>query len=377
MIAHLSKLMAISVRGQIIVAATLFVSHNSAAAPKKGKATITPESSAASALGRAETMFKDGQYDGARKIVDSRYPELMADTALKTRAVVLKIRLHFVFNETDQGKSLVQSLDLQDLSSSFDPLSDPPELISIAREEAQKKNVAQTQELANKKIEPVPLTAIPTNDDSKLRRVARFWLGVTPFGVGHLDTGEYLKAAKYMSFDFGAFYVSSVFRGKENFSAKLTSLSENDLYPNRISELIFMGTWGYEVLDLMPTLLARDHFRANWARWWMSFLPLGVAQVKNGEPAKGFGLGFAQVSLAVYSMSAKHDHQRSLARNILLGTLVYGAYDGWLNHRWITEQVQSDAPTTTNWHLMPTILLSQNSSDQTWLPAISGTLTLP
>jgi hypothetical protein len=347
------------------------------AAPKKSKPTITPETSAASTLSRAETMFKDGQYDGARKIIDARYNDLIADSALKARTLVLKIRLHFVFNEAEQGKSLVQSMDLNELSSSFDPLSDPPELISIVREETQKKSSAKALEQATKKQEPVPLSAIPSNDDSKLRRVARFWLGIMPFGVGHLDTGEYLKAAKYMSIDFGAFYVSSVFRGKENFSAKLTSLSENDRYPNRISELMFMGTWGYEVLDLMPTLLARDHFRANWTRWWMSFLPLGVAQVKNGEPAKGLGLGFAQVSLAVYAMSAKHDHQRSLTRNVLIGTLVYGAYDGWLNHRWITDLVQSDAPTTHRWQVMPTILLSDSSSDQAWLPAISGTLTLP
>jgi hypothetical protein len=360
MVAHMKRSIS------IIISTTLSLNFlgvalaaNPKAKPVSKKVEVPDDPSIA--LGLAETLFKDGDYLQAKSFCD-KISERTAilDSTQNQRLLLLMSRLHFANGKFAEAKPLLERLIQLNPKFELDALSDPPEALSLLKE----------IKLQSKKIEASPAgtetqaNTAPNNvnqEGNLLRKRAGFWVGLLPFGIGHFETGDYQGGVGYLVSDSASLYVSPFFRGKEQWSPPATYQNAHSHMPNRASEIFFLGSWGYEIMDVMPALLARDNFRANWARYWLSFMPLGVGQYKNGHNAKAFGFGIIQSSLMIYSMTGRNDAQRQTAASALIATALYGAFDGWLHHKWI-----SDDPKTVfhdiNWRFMPSFSLQSNQA---------------
>ena len=354
--------MKLTVSTVIIISAFMWPAGHSFAASAKNKPAsnkLEIPDDPSSALGAAETLFKDGEYAPAKQICDKILERgTSLDSTQNQRLLLLMSRLSFANGRYVEAKPLLEKLLALNSKFELDPLSDPPEAIALLKEIRQHQQKSDTAPPKSEAKSESPPTEV-NHEASLLRKRAAFWVGILPFGIGHFEIGDYRGGLGYLLADSTSFYIAPFFRGKESWSPPATFHNSNSHLPNRASEIFFMGSWGYEIMDVMPALLARDNFRANWARYWLSFMPLGVGQYKNGHHAKALGFGVVQSGLMMYAMIGRNDAQRKTASSALIATALYGSFDGWLHHKWI-----SDDPKTVfhdiNWKFMPSFSLQSN-----------------
>jgi hypothetical protein len=315
--------------------------------PAKPEVTSDP----LDALNKAEIAFQNAEYPRTQELVKSiqnQNPQL--DASQSIRLYLLQARLEFAARNMNGAKPFLEKILAINPKFELDPLSDPPEAITLLKELKGPTHSSSSQS--------TPTANTSSSEEmqdrsSLLRKRAGFWGGLLPFGLGHFETGDYKGGIAFLVLDSTSLYVSPFFRGKEKWSPDRTQRYRNSTFPNRASELIFAGSWGYEILDVMPALMARDNMRANWARHWLSFFPLGVGQLKNGHYAKAVGFGVTQSALLFYAMTTGNSEQRETATTVLIGTLLYGGFDGWLHHRWINFEPKTVE--RRGWTILPTI----------------------
>ncbi len=294
----------------------------------------------------AEDLYRLGDFEQSQWKLEPLILNLAhLDAPIRQRVIILGIRLAFAFDRGEDARPWMISLEQLAPDFFMDPIQDPPAAHSMweeirvaaaAKRAAEKAAVAQSLDATDAG------TAGADEPEQKLRSAARFWVSLLPFGVGHFDHGRFTEGFGYLGAEVLTLYVSPYFRGIEKSSPRYFR-ERSDTLPNRASELLFMGTWGYEVLDLVPELMRRDARRAEYVRYGLSFFPFGVGQMKNGEMSKAVGFAVAEGALIGYGLLARSVEQRRLAMNIAAATILYGAFDGWVNHRSLENRRPPDS----------------------------------
>lgn len=277
----------------------------------------------------AETFFKVGEYANSEEVINRIDPAEKFSDADLSRFLLLHARLEMVFGRTDNARIWFEKLVQHNPKLRLDPVIDPPEAIAIWEDLAAQERFMKRERKANAQAESASPTPSP---EAATKQGSTFWVGLMPFGIGHFDAGRPVAGSAFLSGEALSLYVSPLFAGGETLSPKYTENRRNERMHVRMSELTFLGLWGYEVLDMLPHLEEADARRVPSVRKALSFAPFGAAQFKNNQPKKGWTFGVIETALVGYCVSSAKPQQRRIAANVLAGTMLYGAYDGWVNN---------------------------------------------
>ncbi len=350
-----------------------------------------------STLDHAEKLFEEGEYEKAEKSLSAlgKGPELEGSleswyTSDVRRYFLLRARLAYAFGREGEMKQALTRLFEEAPDTSLDPLKDPPQAHTIWRslqkdrvpsgkKDAASRTTIQNQENKNQHPDKPaindekPLTEKFRSLDDALRQKSRFWIGLAPFGIGHFDDNKDRLGFVYLSSEVGLMILSAEIARKEESIVRKNLpkiLSEDAESPEKNGDvslnseiavpLGFIGLWGYEVNDLMPELYKRDPEKAAWMRYAQSFFPFGVGQKKNGDQAKAIGVAVAESLFLSIGIFSGNEKTRELAMRFFWVTFVYGAYDGWANHKW--QYTPPTAASNFNFSVVPVLVQDTTSS---------------
>jgi hypothetical protein len=96
-----------------------------------------------------------------------------------------------------------------------------------------------------------------------------------------------------------------------------------------LAVLGFVGAYGYEVLDLLPTIAARDEAVAQSARALLPLAPFGAGQVAKGEATKGATIAALEAVALTIGVLADNSRQQRGAALAFAGLWAYGALDAY------------------------------------------------
>lgn len=316
--------------------------------------TAIQQPSASELLLKAEREFDIGNFKGSEdsEVEVSKNQEKLS-VAEKERLYLLQARLAFAFQRGNAAiDDAFNRLAAVNPRATLDALKDPPQLFSRWQDA-----VARAAAVNNAKSQESPRPALLQNPtvakiDGAVRSGADFWLGLFPFGVGHFIHNENGKGATYLTLESTYLLaMNSVLDGYAYSNEYYDSVSTNGIQVSKDFDdweresakkfaysmalpLGFAGIWGYEVLDMVPILAKSSVQGAAWTRFVLSFAPFGVGQYKNGEQIKAVGLASTQVTLLLLSGYLDSSSGRGTARILFLGSLAFGAFDGWRGHNW-------------------------------------------
>lgn len=253
------------------------------------------------AIRRTEQIYEAGDYKKALQQVDN---QLLRDFELtgheRARLYLLRARLLYAFDRIPEITFWLRKSHASDQTITLDPLLDPPVLIDTMR------NIRQEEE------------GFSERQSAVRGREGSFLVGVMPFGIGHMDAGK-LKEG-------------TLFLATETLLIVASQTVANDSSGNRsriLGVMGFLGTYSYELLDMLPELMVRDRDKADSLRYGMNFAPFGVAQAKNGDLGKAFG--FAALQSILLTVGAANDDRetRTAAYSALGISWVFSMVDGF------------------------------------------------
>jgi hypothetical protein len=193
--------------------------------------------------------------------------------------------------------------------------------------------------------------------EPQMKQGVRPVIALLPFGVGHFTYGKVWQGATFMvgetAFVLLVSGLADATNDRRDFTDSVSFASgrnesyqsgndyeDTSRYSDQASAYTLFGLtgfaalWGVEIYNLLPEIAKDSPSTAKWSRFGLSFVPFGLAQLKNGEPVKAIGLAGSQALFLLLAGALPHENQRSLAQVMFLGSVVFGMVDGWLNHDW-------------------------------------------
>lgn len=313
------------------------VHSEAAASPVEATQVAAPQGGR---LERAETLFAKGEFAEAESLANGILVEdSLKDLAERTRLYLLKSRIEHAFGRVDGVRLWLQRLHAINPEARLDSFQDPPLSFAIWKELT----------AANP---PPPPPAVPAPEpadsslpqriaeaDNSLREHSVFWASLLPFGIGHFSNGQYVEGSAFLGGQvllvFSLQGVLATYQAKAGRENGWTVETIDRLGRLEVlGWLAFLGLWGHELNHLTPVLERKHPDETPWVRYVISFAPFGVGQMKNGEPAKAAIFAGAETAFALLSILSSNSRFRTLGSSFFWGSLIYGAYDGWANHRW-------------------------------------------
>lgn len=261
---------------------------------------------AAEALQAMRDHYASGRFEEADQSASALLTRELT-RAQEAEVVLTKARLSYVFNKDDAMLEWLRRLHQTEPHAQVDPLRDPPELVEAWRElqRANPGGLADTEDI--------------------LRKESRFWILLAPLGIGHFDANRHRDGLVFLSSEVSLLALLALQSPLQD------SRTTRNLHGMASAGLL--GLWSLEVWDRMEVMRERDADKAQSVRYWLSFAPFGVAQLKNGDTEKALGVaGIQAASLAVWVLGPK-GAATNLGRSLFYVSWLYGAYDGWARHR--------------------------------------------
>lgn len=248
------------------------------------------------------------------------------------RYFLLQARLSAVYEHDSDMRSWLRRLAENFPDTKLNFYTDPPQILQAWQElsNAQtKKNVdLNTKEQARLAV-PEPSVNKASSDEPDLRKQSSSIMSLLPFGIGSYHIGEYSQGILFSLIDLSLVYYGS--KGELPFNNLIdTGLEERQGRYTIMASSAFVGSWGYQAL---LTESARSEGPREEVWFGLSFLPFGVGQLKNGEIGKAFGFGLAQAGLLIIGGNTSNKDLANLCYATVVGSMIYGAYDGWFHHR--------------------------------------------
>ncbi len=298
---------------------------------------------------KAEREFELGNFRASEDYeVETSKSQSKLSLTEKERLFLLQARLAFAFQRGNASiDDAFDRLAGVNPRATLDALKDPPQLFSRWQEAVARASASNSSKAPPSPKPPLLQNPMVAKIDSAVRDGSDFWLGLFPFGVGHFIHNESGKGATYLALEtvyllamssfLDGYNQNNQYNGGRNSSSSLanweTESAKEATYALALP-LGFAGLWGYELLDMVPVLAKSNAQGAAWTRFALSFAPFGVAQYKNGERVKAIGLASTQATLLLLSGYMGNASGRDTARVLFLGSLLFGAYDGWRGHNW-------------------------------------------
>ena len=264
-------------------------------------------------LKEVEALFAAGDFESAsRGINDILIQDQSLPAEGRARVFLMKARLELAYGRLSEIRLWLAKAHAVSPNLTLDPVKDPPQLVATW-EELKHEGGAAT-------VESKPMGG----------GVGNFYIGLLPLGVGHFDAGR---------FKDGLLFTTS-----EALFLLASSLVESKANQRVLGGMSFLGAYGYELFDLIPNQVARDAEAAQTLRYSLSFLPFGVAQAKNGEFIKAFGIATAQSVLLTVGVMSPGESQRNVALGLFAASWSYGILDGIANHQDKVAGLDGESP---------------------------------
>jgi hypothetical protein len=258
--------------------------------------------SAASRLKEAEALYAAGDFESASRGVNDL---LIRDQGLSAeargRVYLMKARLELAFGRGAEIRLWLAKAHEANPNLDLDPVKDPPQLNAVWEELKQAKG-------------PAPAVAAQTTGGTGTLAV-----GLLPLGIGHFDAGR---------FKDGLLFASS----ESFFLLASTTVVEKKSDQYLLGGVSFLGIYGYELYDMLPSLASNHPEGTQSLRFGLSFLPFGVAQAKNGDSAKAFAIASIQSVLLTVAVTSEKTGQRNVGLGLFAVGWAYGILDGVSNH---------------------------------------------
>ncbi len=257
---------------------------------------------AAAKLKDAEALYAAGDFESASRGLNEI---LIRDQGLspeaRARLYLLKARLELAYGRSSEIRLWLAKAHDANPTLALDPVKDPPQLNAIWEDLKQEGGAALPE-------------SKPAGGG-----LGNFYVGLLPLGIGHLDAGKYKD---------GLLFTSS-----EALFLLASSMVEKKRDQRILGTLAFLGAYGYELFDLLPTQTTRDADSAASLRFGLSFFPFGVAQAKNGDYTKAFGIATVESVLLTVGVMSTGESQRNVALGLFMAAWAYGILDGVANHQ--------------------------------------------
>lgn len=278
-----------------LLCVTGFLVWNSAPAEAK-------DASTASKLKEVEALFAAGDFESAARGVNEA---LVHDQSLpseaQARLYLMKARLEMAYGRVSEIRLWLAKAHEANPGLALDPVKDPPQLNQI------------WEDLKKTKGAPAVVAQQTTGGTGS------FAVGLLPIGIGHFDAGR---------FKDGLLFASS----EALFLLASTTVVDDKKNQYVLGGVSFVGIYGYELYDMLPTLASSHPESAHSLRFGLSFFPFGVAQAKNGDSAKAFALASIQSVLLTLGVTSEKTGQRNVALGLFAAGWAYGVLDGVSNH---------------------------------------------
>lgn len=293
----------------------------------------------------AEEFFLEGDYENALKIIDPMLEKLEdLNKNKKSNLLALKIRLTNLKQQNQEMKQWMEKLYLIDPNFEWDYYTDPPQIFHHW------KTIKEAHLHNDKKDKNIVDRFNENYYDKDLKKASKFWVGISPFGIGHIDTQKYGKAVGFFLTDGISFsYLLKPSEGSE----------EQTKNAKTIAGLLFLSSWSYEIVSLTPELANRDPGKTEVVRKTMVFAPYGAAQAKNGHWGKAVVLGSTQ-ALFTSLMLTENTHTFRVGLSGFAISYLYGVYDSWFYH----ENIEEEKSTNFSFHLTPVWQKTKNEEDR-------------
>ncbi len=260
------------------------------------------DGSAATQLKEAEALFAAGDFESASRGINEI---LVQDQSLpaeaQARVYLMKARLEMAFGRGAEIRLWLGKAYDANPGLALDPVKDPPQLN------------ATWEDLKRTRGTPAAVAQQTTGG------TGLFAVGLLPLGIGHFDAGR---------FKDGLLFTSS----EALFLLASTTVVDDKEDQYVLGGLSFLGIYGYELYDMLPSFAPAQAESAQSLRFALSFFPFGVGQAKNGDSAKAFGLASMQSVLLTLAVTSEKDGQRNVALGLFTAGWAYGILDGVSNH---------------------------------------------
>jgi hypothetical protein len=384
----------------------------------------TPSGNPNCSIQTAEIFFDSGNFSSADQQAEYCLIQrpLPAPTEL-AKIYLLKARLAFAFKKEKEMETWLRKAADADPSAKMSQLRDPPQLfalwtrISLDAKASREKSAEKTPQPANESA----ASSTPRNDDKVssqspdseqtsspaasasgrtkfkdsfisvergIKSKVKFGMGLLPFGIGHIAHNQIWQGSTFLVSESALLLLTSGLADSTHQrirdSSRTSSFSQSNLLEVRSNSsnsfetesrwydqataysLLglsgFGALWGFEVLDLLPTLAIENPEEVPWVRLALSIAPMGVAQLKNGQRSKALGLAGTQCLFLLLMGALPTSGQREVSLVMFTGSLVFGAVDGWINHDW-----RFDPAIRPAWSFGISPLSGQNESNHPFL----------
>lgn len=286
--------------------------------------------SGATQLERAEASYLKGDYDRALKAARTLEASGRAPAALRPRLYLLLARLAAVYEDEANVRRWLKALYAVEPQTQLDVYNDPPMLFNTWQAmiaAAPKPPPPSGSPSPAASAAPPPPSAAGTASAAKAKPAVNprahsiGWVSYLPFGIGHFDEDQYQTGLAFLALDLGAVYGSIAMAGTAQGGDQTPRLL--------VGPAAVFGLYGYELLDLLPTLSGRNAESGESLRDALPFFPLGVGQAANGEIGKAIGFGVVQAGFLAEAVTTDDDGLRRLSTAGFVAAYAYGCYDAW------------------------------------------------
>ncbi len=260
------------------------------------------DESAGAMLKDIEALFAAGDFESASQGVNElliKDQRLASET--KARVYLMKARLEMAYGRSAEIRLWLAKAHEANSALALDPVKDPPQLNAV------------WEDLKTTKGGQAAVAQQTTGGTGK------FAVGLLPLGIGHFDAGRFKDGLLFATSE-ALFLLASSSVVEE----------KNDQY--LLGGVSFLGIYGYELYDMLPSLSALHAEAASSLRFSLSFFPFGVAQAKNGDSAKAFAIAAIQSVLLTLGVTSEKIGQRNVALGLFAAGWGYGILDGVSNH---------------------------------------------
>lgn len=269
-------------------------------------ALLTTPCYAQGPLREAETLYSAGNFDAASQRVNALLAkEATMTPAERARLYLMKARLELAYGRTQELKLWLTKARETDPSLTLDPVLDPPQLAQVWNEVKPPK--------------PKPGTEQP------------FASMLLPLGAGHFIAGRGKDGGLFLATELLLLLSANVLTMADPLADPdgdgRTSPQAREIFGG----VSLFGAYGYELTDMLSEMELASPEGAGMMRSVLSIFPFGVAQAKNGDTYKAFGVATLHATLLTVGVLAPQDRQRRMALSALGGTWLLSVVDGMLN----------------------------------------------
>jgi hypothetical protein len=306
-----------------------------------------------SQLREVESLYATGEYSKAAQRLNNLL-EVESTLASSERAQIylMKARLELAFDRDREIKPWLRKAYQANPNLSLDPVKDPPQLLARWDEIKTAANNPTLQSKTDKTKSPEGRSTSPQYITAQASP-SPFFIGLLPFGLGHFDAGRYKDGALFLSTELLVLLTANTIpRPKKdsadddyNDSQRRQDEKRGKTNATILGTVTFLGAYGFELYDMLPDLSVRSASATSSLRFGLSFMPFGVAQAKNGNYLKAFGMGAIQTTLLTMGTLTDKEEVRRFSLGMFVASWAYGILDGILGHS-SSYDAETNAPKT-------------------------------